>query len=230
MNNYDSTTGNVLGIKSIVNSSHDATFAGQDATTSVATQLLLLDRDGVININHGYVHKSADFDLVDGIVDLVKRANVAGIKVAVVTNQSGIGRGMYSEEQFVDLSQWMFRVFQQQGAWIDKVYYCPHHPQAAITAYKQQCQCRKPETGMLEQAISDFGVLSQNCSMIGDKALDVECAIRAKLAKAFYFPAVAGDRSDANIGSGHELLELLSRYEGSNTKVSTIGSLSEVMF
>jgi D-glycero-D-manno-heptose 1,7-bisphosphate phosphatase len=148
---------------------------------------LFLDRDGVINVDHGYVYQASDFDFIDGIFDLVKRANEQGYKVIVVTNQSGIGRGMYSELDFSELSKWMVLKFVQRGANINDVLFCPHHPEATLEQYKKECECRKPNPGMLNIAASKHNISLPNSIMVGDKLSDIEAAIKAGLQKVIWF-------------------------------------------
>jgi D-glycero-D-manno-heptose 1,7-bisphosphate phosphatase len=148
---------------------------------------LFLDRDGVINVNHGYVFQASDFDFIDGIFDLVKRANEQGYKVIVVTNQSGIGRGMYTEFDFIELTKWMVLEFAQRGATINDVLYCPHHPQAKLEQYKKVCECRKPNPGMFNTAAAQHNISLTNSIMVGDKLSDVEAAIKAGLQKVVWF-------------------------------------------
>jgi D-glycero-D-manno-heptose 1,7-bisphosphate phosphatase len=148
---------------------------------------LFLDRDGVINVNHGYVYQTSDFDFIDGIFDLVQRANEQSYKVIVVTNQSGIGRGMYTEADFEALSAWMLCEFAKRGTIIDDVLFCPHHPQAKLQEYKKVCECRKPKAGMLKVAASKHNICLANSMMVGDKLSDVEAAIAAGLREVVWF-------------------------------------------
>ncbi len=135
---------------------------------------LFLDRDGVINIDHDYVHKKEDFEFVEGIFEVVRQFHEAGYLVIVVTNQSGIARGYYSEEDFLHVSEWMSEQFKKHGAMITKVYYCPHHPE--ITG---SCRCRKPSPGMLLDAKKEYDIDMKHSVMIGDKERDIEAAIGA---------------------------------------------------
>ncbi len=98
---------------------------------------LFLDRDGVINIDHAYVCKKENFEFVDGIFDLCKRAINLGYRIFVITNQAGIGRGYYSEQDFLSLTDWMCEVFKSHGVLIDKVYFCAFHPEHGVEHYKQ---------------------------------------------------------------------------------------------
>jgi D-glycero-D-manno-heptose 1,7-bisphosphate phosphatase len=134
---------------------------------------LFLDRDGVINVNYGYVHQKKDFVFIDGIFDLVHEANKLGYLVVVITNQAGIGRGFYSENDFLELTEWMKQEFMIRNAKIDAVYYCPHHPIEGIGKYKKDCGCRKPKPGMFLRAINELSLDTHNSIMIGDNESDL---------------------------------------------------------
>lgn len=156
---------------------------------------LFLDRDGVINIDYGYVHRPPDCVFVDGIFDLVRLANTAGYRVVIVTNQAGIARGYFSEAQFDAFMNWMRDAFSMLGARIDRVYFCPHHPVAGMGAYRQACACRKPQPGMFEAARRDLGLDMSASIMIGDKPSDLDAAARAGVGHRFLFVAGCGDRA-----------------------------------
>lgn len=141
--------------------------------------LLLLDRDGVVNVNHGYVHRPEDTEWVDGIFELAAEASAAGIGIVVCTNQAGIGRGYYSDRQFRSYMEWMHRQFERNGSPILRTYYCPHHPEAACDDYAQPCDFRKPGPGMLLAAMRHFGVDATRCLMIGDQETDMQAAAAA---------------------------------------------------
>ena len=134
---------------------------------------LFLDRDGVINVDHGYVHTPERFDFIDGIFEVVAAANRAGYLVVVVTNQAGIGRGYYSEAQFHVLTDWMKARFAERGLSIDAVYFCPHHPEHGIGEYGRECDCRKPSPGMLLQAERELRIDMARSIFIGDKLSDM---------------------------------------------------------
>lgn len=140
---------------------------------------LFLDRDGVININHGYVYTKEDFDFLDGIFDLCRKAVLKGYKIFIVTNQSGIGRGYYSVEDFWTLTSWMCGQFDSQGIKIDKVYFSPFHVDAVIPEFKGDHFSRKPNPGMILQAMEEFDLDLGSSIMVGDKASDIEAGIAA---------------------------------------------------
>ncbi|NTY36316.1 D-glycero-beta-D-manno-heptose 1,7-bisphosphate 7-phosphatase [Burkholderia diffusa] len=152
---------------------------------------LFLDRDGVINVDYGYVHRPQDCMFVDGIFDLVRLANATGHQVVVVTNQAGIGRGYFSESQFVAFMDWMRRRFEERGARIDRVYFCPHHPVAGMGRYRQACACRKPQPGMLNDARRDLDLDMSASILVGDKRSDLDAGARAGVGRRFL---LAGDR------------------------------------
>ena len=137
---------------------------------------LFLDRDGVINIDKGYVHKIENFEFIPAIFDVCLKAQAQGYKIIVVTNQSGIGRGYYTEEDFWVLTHWMTQQFLARGIIINKVYFCPHHPTEAKPPYLMDCTCRKPKAGMLLAAITEFDIDVSQSFLMGDSQTDIEAA------------------------------------------------------
>lgn len=137
---------------------------------------LFLDRDGVINVDKGYVHRIDDFEFVPGIFEFCHAAVEKGFRLFVVTNQSGIGRGYYTEADFSHLTAWMCGVFRDNGLAIEHVYYCPHHPTDAKGVYLKDCACRKPKSGMLIDAINEFGINPQQSLLVGDSDTDIVAA------------------------------------------------------
>lgn len=140
---------------------------------------LFLDRDGVVNIDHAYVHRQENFEFVDGIFDLCRHAKAQGYLIFVITNQAGIARGYYSEEDFLRLTQWMCERFAAEGAAIDKVYFCPFHPEHGIGRYKLDSPFRKPGPGMILQAADEFGVDLAASVLVGDMPTDIQAGIAA---------------------------------------------------
>lgn len=144
---------------------------------------LFLDRDGVINHDTGYVHRADQVVFLDGIFDLCRAARQGGYRTVVVTNQAGIARGLYSEVEFHKLMDWMKARFVEEGAAIDAVYFCPHHPEHGLGAYRRQCSCRKPEPGLLLDAQRDLSLDFSNSILVGDRISDIEAARRANVAR-----------------------------------------------
>lgn len=138
-----------------------------------------LDRDGVVNIDHGYVFRREDFEFVPGTLDAARELKSMGLALVVVTNQSGIARGYYGPDEFHALTEWMKEAFAAHGAPLDGVYYCPHHPTDGDAPYRQACQCRKPAPGMLLDAARDVGIDLRRSVLFGDKASDLQAALAA---------------------------------------------------
>ncbi len=135
-----------------------------------------LDRDGVINDDRGYVHKVEDFEWMPGALAAIRLLNEKGYIVVIVTNQSGIGRGFYDEEDFMFLTIWMLEYADKVGADIDVVYYCPHHPESNNPEYLAACPARKPGPGMLERAAEEFVLDKQKSFMVGNRESDIGAA------------------------------------------------------
>jgi D-glycero-D-manno-heptose 1,7-bisphosphate phosphatase len=142
---------------------------------------LFLDRDGTINVEKNYVYKIDDFEFHPGIFDLIRNYENDGYLIFVITNQSGIARGFYSENDFKILNDWMIRTFASKGIKITKVYYCPHHPEIS-----GECKCRKPKPGMILEAIKQFNINPVNSVLIGDKKRDISCGKNAGIGKNLY--------------------------------------------
>ena len=168
--------------------------------------MVIFDRDGVLNVDHGYAFKPEDLEWVPGAMAAVKRANDAGAIVVIATNQSGIGRGYYSEADMEAFHAEMLRQLSVTGARIDAIYFAPHHEAAAEDRYRvADHPDRKPNPGMLLRALADFGVAPQDAFMIGDKPSDMEAARRAGVRGVFY----AGGDVEALVAS--ELAALTGR-------------------
>ena len=135
-----------------------------------------LDRDGVINVDHGYVNHPANFELFPGVLEACKSLHEADYKIIVVTNQAGIGRGYYTHAQFLEFTGWIERLFREAGAPITATYYCPHHPEMGLGEYRKVCNCRKPAPGMLLRAIHEHGLDAGQSWLAGDKVSDLEAA------------------------------------------------------
>ena len=135
---------------------------------------VFLDRDGIINIDHGYVGHYHDFDYVEGVFDMIKHFVAQGFKPIIVTNQSGIARGYFTEADFLNLMKQVQDEFSDQGLPHIPVFYCPHHPEGNLSAYQVMCECRKPKPGMLLNAAKQYAIDLPNSIMIGDSWRDIE--------------------------------------------------------
>lgn len=142
---------------------------------------LFLNRDGVINIDHGYVLMRDDFDFVDGISDISREARALGYKRMVVTKQAGIGRGYYTETDFQALTDWVSDLFAGENALIDGVYSSSHYPTRRIGAYLRDHYSSKPSPGMFLQA-EELDIELARSLLIGDKMTDLQAGLAAGLA------------------------------------------------
>ena len=140
---------------------------------------MFLDRDGTINVEVGYLSNPEDLELIPGAARAVARLNEAGFIVVVITNQSGVARGYFTEEDVAAVNRRMVDVLQREGARIDAIYYCPHHPEFGNETYRKNCECRKPNTGMVKQAAIDLDIDVSRSYVVGDHVGDVLLGINA---------------------------------------------------
>ncbi len=162
---------------------------------------LFLDRDGVVNVDHGYVCTPDRFELVDGIDDLCRRFAAAGYRIVIVTNQAGIGRGYYTVEQFLAFTAWMVGSFATRGIEIARVYHCPFHPTEGIGNYRRDSYDRKPNPGMLFRARDELALDLAGSVLVGDKASDIEAARAAGVGHPVLFdPEAIGNAATSPPG------------------------------
>ncbi|MAG50816.1 D-glycero-beta-D-manno-heptose-1,7-bisphosphate 7-phosphatase [archaeon] len=142
-------------------------------------KVIFLDRDGTINEDSGFVYKIEDFKFLPKVIDSLKLLSKENFKFIIVTNQSGIGRGYYTEEDFLRFNNHIVNELLKDGIKIEKTYYCPHHPEHGVGEYKMDCTCRKPKTGLVIKAKEEFGINLLESIMIGDHPGDVEMGKKA---------------------------------------------------
>lgn len=146
---------------------------------------LFLDRDGVINYDYGYIDSFERFDLIPGVLSSLKEISSRNIHIIIITNQSGIARGIFNEDEYMLLTSKILDMFTKERIFISKVYTCPHHPKAKIKKYKKNCNCRKPMPGLILNAIKEFNIDLNKSIFIGDKRSDMEAAINAGIKNIF---------------------------------------------
>lgn len=151
---------------------------------------LFLDRDGVVNKEKNYLYKIEDFEFIDGVFETCKYFQDRGYLIIIITNQAGIARGKYTEEDFEILTKWMKKEFNNENIKISKVYHCPHHPD-----FNGECECRKPKSKMILDAQKEFDIDLENSILVGDKNSDIEAGINA------------GVKLNYMITTGHEIDE-----------------------
>ncbi|HHL45927.1 MAG TPA: D-glycero-beta-D-manno-heptose 1,7-bisphosphate 7-phosphatase [Gammaproteobacteria bacterium] len=149
----------------------------------MAAKAVFIDRDGVINREKEYLHRVEDFEFIDGVFDACRLFREQGYRIIVVTNQSGIGRGYYSEQEYARLTEWMVAQFSGQGVVIDDVLHCPHHPEHGVGEYRVACDCRKPRPGMLLAAAQRHRIDLSQSLMFGDKEADIQAGRAAGVGK-----------------------------------------------
>ncbi len=137
---------------------------------------VFFDRDGTLNVDIAYLHRPEDFIWIEGAKEAIKYVNDRGYLAILVTNQSGVARGYYPEEDVKAVYDWMNKELEQIGAHLDALFYCPHHPNGKIPAYTKVCNCRKPDTGMVDKACEAFKIDRAKSFFVGDSDKDMECA------------------------------------------------------
>ena len=142
---------------------------------------IFLDRDGTINIDHGYVYEVDRFEFIDGVIDAMRELKEMGFALVLVTNQSGIARGIFTEADFENLTEWMDWSLADRGVDLDGIYYCPHHPEGTVEAFSLVCDCRKPQPGMLLSARDFLNIDMASSYMVGDKVEDMRAAEAAQV-------------------------------------------------
>lgn len=170
---------------------------------------LFLDRDGVVNVEIGYLHRIEDVQFVPGIFSLCRTAMRLGYRLMVVTNQAGIARGLYSEADFETLMTWMRQALRAEGVELDAVYYCPYHPEHGEGKYKREHEDRKPGTGMLRRAAQEFGVSLAESVMVGDRCSDIAAANMAGLKEVFLLEGT----ERAGCGGSYRTVQSLGEVE-----------------
>ena len=140
---------------------------------------VFFDRDGTLNVDAAYLYEFEKFKWIDGAIEAVKYCNDNGYLAIVVTNQSGVARGYFTENDVIELHKKVNEELGKVGAHIDDFFYCPHHPEGVVEKYKIHCNCRKPKSGMIEEACQKYNIDKSKSLMIGDMLRDVECAENA---------------------------------------------------
>ena len=142
----------------------------------MANKAVFLDRDGTINEEVGYVNHIERFHLLPRVGQAIRLLNQHGWKAVVITNQSGVARGYFPESLVHQVHQKMQYLLKGEGAYLDGIYYCPHHPDIGIPPYRQNCRCRKPATGLIEEAVKALDLDCSRSYVVGDRGMDIEFA------------------------------------------------------
>jgi len=181
---------------------------------------LFLDRDGVINIDHAYVFKQEEFEFIDGIFDFCRAAKNLGYLIIVITNQAGIGRGYYTERDFLVLTDWMIKVFLEKDVIIDKVYFCPYHEKHGVGDYKRESDLRKPGPGMVLKAAKDYDIDLASSVLIGDKETDIQAGLAAGVGHNILYRATSSlpNQTETKANAVFDSFRQIESYLSNNTK------------
>lgn len=142
---------------------------------------IFLDRDGVINVDTGYVYRPEDLKLLPGVARGMRRLKELGYQLIIITNQSGVARGMFTLEQVAEFHQKLKEELAKEGATFDDLFVCPHHPSGKVSAFTIACDCRKPATGLINQAVTKHSIDLAKSFLVGDKDTDITCAENAHI-------------------------------------------------
>ncbi|MDX1460779.1 MAG: D-glycero-beta-D-manno-heptose 1,7-bisphosphate 7-phosphatase [Xanthomonadales bacterium] len=170
---------------------------------------LFVDRDGVINVDRGYVYRIEDFEFLPGVPEALLSFQDNGFCIVVITNQSGIARGLYRESQLADLHDYMRRQLASAGIELAGIYYCPHHPEAAREQYREECRCRKPAPGMILDAVQELDIDLDHSILVGDSARDIEAGRAAGVDKCIL---LGTSENDPGHGQFEGLLQFATHY------------------
>lgn len=171
---------------------------------------VFFDRDGVINVDKSYIYMKEDFEFCDGIFDLMHYFQRKGYKLFIVTNQSGVARGYFSEMDFWKLTDWMLNQLRERDIYVEKVYFCPYHPTKGLGKYLADSYNRKPNPGMIKSALSDYEICPEKSIIIGDKESDILAGKHAGLWKKILIKSqynLTSDYADIVVDSVRSLYE-----------------------
>jgi D-glycero-D-manno-heptose 1,7-bisphosphate phosphatase len=142
-------------------------------------KVMFLDRDGVVNEDTGYPYKISDWQFTVNCIEALKTIVDKGYQIVIITNQAGIAKGYYSIKDYETLTKWYVEVLKKENIPVLDVFYCPHHPEGIVEPLTKECKCRKPNTGMIEQALEKYEIDLENSILVGDRISDVQAGFNA---------------------------------------------------
>jgi D-glycero-D-manno-heptose 1,7-bisphosphate phosphatase len=169
-----------------------------------------LDRDGVINIDSNYVNTMEHFQFIGGVFDACRIIQSHGYKIIVITNQSGIARGLYTKEQFFELNRWMLLKFKEENIDVTDVYFCPHHSVDGLGLYKIDCECRKPKPGMILKAKKQHSIDLTKSILVGDRLSDIGAGKSAGVCTLYLVNSAT--QADGDYFTCNNLLDAVCHY------------------
>lgn len=170
---------------------------------SMKKPAVFLDRDGVLTKEKGYISRAEDLEIFPYAFECVRRIKRKGYYAIVITNQGGIAKGLFTERDLQNM-----HLYLKKMTGIDAVYYCPHHPEGTVLQYRKKCHCRKPDTGMFEQACLDFSIDMNRSYMVGDRASDILAGQRAGLRTILLESGYGTKRLEFNVKPDYILEDL----------------------
>lgn len=187
---------------------------------------VFLDRDGVLIEEVGYLSDVDQLRFIPHAAEAVHLLNKAGMKVILITNQSGVARGYFSEATINQIHQEMAKQLSGEKAFIDSIYYCPHHPEGKVERYAIQCDCRKPSLGMLTKAAEEHGIDLKHSYLVGDKLSDVGCAQKAGMTSILVLTGYGKDEKKKITGSSFVKPTYIAKnlYEAAQWIIEDYGS------
>lgn len=178
-------------------------LAGGRGSGPRARQAVFIDRDGVINEDRGFVHRIEDLVLIPGVVDALRQLQAAGYLLVIITNQSGIARGPYTEADYQQFTRHLEQVLATGGVALDAIEHCPHLPDADVLQYRMDCDCRKPKPGMILRAARRLGIDLNTSILIGDRPSDIHAGRSAGVGHCFLVRSGSGlEGQDADAADG----------------------------
>ncbi|MSO18974.1 MAG: HAD family hydrolase [Acidobacteria bacterium] len=177
------------------------------ATSTRVRRAVFFDRDGTLNVEVGHMIRLNHFEMYPFASRAVKQVNDAGLLAIVITNQSGVARGFFPEQHVHTANAQLVRHIEDAGARIDRIYYCPHHPEGPVEKFMMTCHCRKPAPGMLEQAAAEFGIQLNQSFVVGDRFVDIEAAHRVGASSVLVLTGAGGEELAAypNVRQPHHV-------------------------
>ena len=184
----------------------------------IIAKAVFLDRDGTINIEVNYLYKQEDFEFIENTIEAIKIFHKLKFKVIVLTNQSGIARGYYTEDDVKKLHKHIDVLLANKDTYVDYYYYCPHYPEGTVEEYKKVCKCRKPKIGMIVDAVKDFDIDLNESIIIGDKEIDVQTGKNAGIGKCVLVRT--GHKIDEQVTVADEVFDSLYEFAVNLNKYS----------
>lgn len=171
---------------------------------------VFLDRDGTINKEVNYLYRPEDFQFIENTIESIKIFHKLKYKVIVITNQSGVARGYYTEDDVKKLHKHIDELLANKGTYVDHYYYCPHYSEGTVDEYKKTCECRKPKVGMIVDAVKDFDIDLNESIIIGDKEIDAQTGKNAGIGKCVLVRT--GHKIDEHVTVADEVFDNLYNF------------------